>query len=155
MERHDIASREDVERLVERFYSRALTDPFIGWLFVDVAHLDLEEHLPRIASFWETILLGAKSYGGGAFAPHAQLHRQAELKAGHFDRWLALWREAVDELFAGPVAEEAKAHAHRVAYAFHRRLQGLPPDFLSIRPREHGGLAVSQHGPPSVLDPPA
>ncbi|MDX8150124.1 group III truncated hemoglobin [Patulibacter brassicae] len=155
MERHDIATRQDCERLVERFYGRALHDPFIGWLFVDVAQLDLEAHLPQIASFWETILLGAKSYGGGAFHPHAQLHRKAELKAGHFDRWLALWRESVDELFEGPVAEQAKDHAHRVAYAFHRRLQGLPPDFLSIRPREDGALPVTRHGPPSVQDPPA
>jgi len=151
--RPDIETREDCERLVRAFYGRALEDPFIGWLFTDVAHLDLEQHVPRITSFWETILLGARSYGGGAFHPHAQLHAKAPLRPGHFDRWLALWRQSVDELFAGPRAEEAKAHAHRVAYAFNRRIQGLPPDFLSIRPRD--GLAVTRHGPPSVEDPPA
>ena len=68
--------REDCERLVRAFYGRALTDPVIGFIFVDVAQLDLEAHVPRIASFWETILLGAQSYGGGAFRPHAALNAQ-------------------------------------------------------------------------------
>ena len=70
----DIESRADCERLVRAFYGRALEDPIIGFIFVDVAKLDLEAHVPRITSFWETILLGAQSYGGGAFRPHAQLH---------------------------------------------------------------------------------
>ena len=68
--RHDIETRADCERLVRAFYGRALTDPLIGWIFTDVAQLDLEAHVPQIASFWETILLGAQSYGGGAFRPH-------------------------------------------------------------------------------------
>src|SRR5919202_6306458 len=63
----DISSRDDCERLVRAFYTRAFADPLIGFLFTDVARLDLEAHVPRITSFWETILLGARSYGGGAF----------------------------------------------------------------------------------------
>ncbi len=144
-ELHDIERREDCERLVRAFYSRALHDPMIGWIFVDVAKLDVEAHVPVIASFWETILLGAASYRGGAFRPHAMLHMKVGLRAGHFERWLALWRETVDELFAGPRAEMAKAHATRVAHAFHGRLQTLPgPDDPPPAP---GGLVVTQHGP--------
>ena len=123
----DIETRDDVERLVRAFYGRAMTDPLIGWLFVDVAKLDLEAHVPRITSFWETILLGAQSYGGGAFRPHAALHARATLRQAHFDRWLVLWGETVDELFAGPRAELAKAHAQRVARAFHGRLTEQAP----------------------------
>ena len=48
-----------------------MDDPIIGYMFTDVAQLDLEAHVPEITSFWETILLGAQSYRGGAFAPHA------------------------------------------------------------------------------------
>ncbi len=79
---HDIASRADCERLVRAFYGRALEDPIIGFIFVDVAKLDLEAHVPRIASFWETILLGARSYSGGAFRPHAQLHAKVRSARG-------------------------------------------------------------------------
>ena len=125
--RHDIETREDCERLVRAFYGRALTDPVIGWLFTDVARLDLEAHVPRIASFWETILLGGHSYGGGAFAPHAALNARAKLRAGHFERWLWLWQQTVDELYAGERAQLAKAHAARVAGAFHERLRPIDP----------------------------
>jgi hemoglobin len=124
-ERHDIEERADVERLVRAFYGRALADSVIGFIFVDVAKLDVEAHLPVIASFWETILLDAHSYSGGAFAVHASLNRLVHLRPGHFQRWLVLWEATVDELFAGPHAELAKTHARRVARAFSDRLQGL------------------------------
>jgi hemoglobin len=141
--RHDIETRDDCERLVRAFYGRALTDPVIGWLFTDVARLDLEAHVPRIASFWETILLGARSYGGGAFAPHAALNARAQLRAGHFERWLWLWRRTVDELYEGERAQLAKAHAARVARAFHERLRPVDSSVASAS----GPLTVSLHGP--------
>jgi hemoglobin len=130
---------------VRAFYGRALQDPIIGWIFTDVAELDLEAHLPKIASFWETILLGARTYSGGAFHPHAALHARVPLRAGHFTRWLALWHATVDELFAGPRAEQAKSHADRVASAFHGRLQALTPPAAAPT----GGLAVTRHGGPA------
>ena len=141
----DIENRADCERLVRAFYGRALSDPLIGWIFVDVAKLDLEAHLPRIASFWETILLDARSYGGGVFGPHAALHARVGLRAGQFERWLALWRSTVDELFAGERAELAKTHATRVAAAFQRRLP--PASGGRGTAAGVGGLSVTLHGP--------
>jgi hemoglobin len=124
----DIGGRADLEVLVRDFYGRALTDPIIGFLFTDVAHLDLEAHVPVITDFWETILFGTGSYRGGAFRPHAELDRKAKLRYGHFARWLALWTLTIHDHFEGPVAEQAKTHAIRVATAFHRRLEGLPAE---------------------------
>ena len=141
-ELHDIETRADCEALVRAFYGRALADPIIGWIFVDVAKLDVEAHVPQIASFWETILLGARSYAGGAFAPHAALHMRTPLRAGHFERWLWLWRTTVDELFAGERADLAKSHAERVARAFHSRL-----DAMSAAVAAPGGITVTHHGP--------
>ena len=129
------------------FYSKALEDPVIGYLFTDVARLDLEAHVPVIAAFWETILLGARTYGGGAFRPHAALHARSPLRAGHFERWLALWRETVGELFAGPRAELAKAHARRVAQAFHARLYNHPSPYGQPAPSPVATIAVTRHGP--------
>jgi hemoglobin len=143
----DIEDRADCERLVRGFYSRALVDPMIGWIFVDVARLDLEAHVPAIASFWETILLGAGTYSGGAFRPHVDLHAKVPLRAGHFERWLTLWRATVDDLFVGERAELAKAHALRVADAFHRRLQSLPTGDGDGQGGGGGGLLVTRHGP--------
>jgi len=122
---HDIETRADCERLVRAFYGRALVDPIIGFLFTDVAKLDLEAHVPRITNFWDTILLGGHSYGGGAFRPHLELNFKVPLTRGHFDRWLYLWSMTVDELFEGERAELAKAHANRVAGAFEARLRSF------------------------------
>jgi hemoglobin len=138
----DIEDRADCERLVRAFYGRALEDPLIGWIFTDVAKLDLEAHVPRITSFWETILLGAQSYSGGAFRPHAVLHARVGLRQAHFDRWLVLWRETLDELFAGPRAELAKSHAGRVARAFYNRLTEPLPAMPA-----GGGLPLTMHRP--------
>jgi hemoglobin len=138
----DIETRADCERLVRRFYSQALTDSLIGWIFTDVARLDMEEHIPKVTSFWETILLGARTYGGGAYAPHVPIHqRSGGFKDGHFMRWLKLWHASVDELFAGPRADLAKAHADRVARAFNARLHGRPEPEDEILP-----LTITLHG---------
>ena len=112
-----------------------------GFIFVDVAKLELEAHVPRVASFWETILLGARSYSGGAFRPHAELNAKVRLREGHFTQWLNLWTSTVDELFAGERAELAKAHAHRVAQAFLARLRQYEA------PPQSTGLTVTLRGP--------
>ena len=139
----DIESREDCERLVRAFYERALEDPVIGFIFTDVAKLDLEAHLPHVTAFWETLLLGAQTYDRGAFHPHASLHARVELRPGHFERWLSLWYQTVDELFAGPRSEAAKAHAFRLANAFRMRLAAHP----SAGDQRREGLVVTRHAP--------
>lgn len=144
-EYRDIETREDCERLARAFYGRALTDPVIGWIFTDVAHLDLEAHVPHVTAFWETLLLGAQTYDRGAFHPHVAVHQKAELRPGHFDAWLALWYATVDELFAGPRAEMAKAHAFRLGNAFRMRLAMHPPPADAATE----GLNVTRHGPAS------
>ena len=137
--RPDIETAADCERLVRAFYGKAMEDEQIGWIFADVAHLDLEEHIPKIASFWATNLLGAKSYKGGAFGPHARLHEKAGgLRKEHFERWLVLWCQTVDEFFDGPLAAAAKVHALRVGNAFYGRLQLQP---VPAVPDEAGGPA--------------
>lgn len=133
----DIETRADCEQLVRAFYGKAMEDELIGWIFTDVAKLDLEEHVPVITSFWETVLLGDRSYYGGAFGVHAKINEKAELKKAHFERWLVLWCRTVDELFDGERAAMAKVHALRVANAFHSRLSNYPgpdtPQEMAVR----------------------
>jgi hemoglobin len=118
----DITDAEGIRLLVAEFYSRAFRDELLGPVFVDVAQMDLDAHLPVMVEFWSTVLLGARSYRGGAFAPHARLHAQVPLTRRHFDRWLAIWHATVDDLFAGRVADDAKLRAAAIADAFCGRL---------------------------------
>jgi hemoglobin len=141
-EYRDIVTRADCEALVRAFYGRAMTDPIIGWIFTDVAKLDLEAHVPVLTAFWETLLLGAQTDDRGAFHPHAALHARVGLRAGHFERWLSLWYQTVDELFAGPRAQAAQAHAFRLANAFRMRLASHPSPDDDSPP----GLVVTVHG---------
>lgn len=114
----DIQSRADVDDLMIRFYGRATNDPIIGYIFTDVAKLDLEKHLPIIGDFWETLLFGTGNYGRHGRNPlqiHALLNLKTPLRAEHFRRWLEIFRETVDESFAGERAEFAKTRAAAIA----------------------------------------
>jgi hemoglobin len=132
--RHDITDRDDLATLITTFYGRAFQDELLGHVFVDVAKLDLDAHLPTMVDFWEQMLLGGSSYSGGAFFPHAQLNQQVRLTRRHFDRWLAIWTATVTHLFEGPVADAAVFRATRVADAFSSRLNGeeplIPPSYV-------------------------
>jgi hemoglobin len=92
-------------------------------------------------------LLGLPGYQGNPFRAHALVHAKRKFTPAHFERWLTLWNETVDELFAGPRAELAKAHALRVARAFHRRLSN-PPALPDDQPAAQSGpiqLTVTHH----------
>jgi hemoglobin len=43
------------------------------------------------------------------------LAQRAPLTSREFDRWVSLFHATVDELFAGPMAAEAKQRAARIA----------------------------------------
>lgn len=122
--RPDIESREDIERLVRAFYDRAMVDDRIGYIFTEVAKIDLDEHLPTMFDFWETMLLGGNRYRGGAMHKHVDLHRQSPLLEEHFVRWLELWDATIDRDFAGDRASLAKMRAHQVARSM---LLRMPP----------------------------
>ncbi|MEU8892369.1 group III truncated hemoglobin [Streptomyces sp. NPDC048442] len=119
---NDISSRADIDALLRRFYATAFEDRLIGPYFTEIAGVELEAHLPHIGDFWESALLRTAPYRRNALAPHQRLHRARPLTAEHFGRWLQLWRAAVDGMYAGPVADHAKAQGERVARVMPKRL---------------------------------
>ena len=119
---NDITTRADIDALLRAFYARAMTDAHIGYLFTEVAQLDLEAHLPRIGDFWEQVLLQRPVYVGNPMAVHVHLHGASPLQATHFQRWFELWADAVDASFAGPIASEAKRRAAIIAESMQARL---------------------------------
>ncbi|HRD51385.1 MAG TPA: group III truncated hemoglobin [Flavobacteriales bacterium] len=121
----DIESPDDVILLVDTFYRAALIDPVIGHIFVDVAKIDLESHMPRLYRFWCAILLGMPTYRENAFAPHMRLHQLHPLEPQHFERWLALFHGTIDSLFEGPTAELAKKRSRDIATAMAGKLAHL------------------------------
>ncbi|MFC4602891.1 group III truncated hemoglobin [Rhodococcus kronopolitis] len=122
----DIETRTDIEVLLRRFYGRALVDDLLAVPFNEVREQGLESHLPVMCDFWETVLFGAGLYRGSALRVHERVRDRHPLGTEHFERWLSLWHETVDAMYAGPRADRAKAQGAGIAAAMNRRLLGLP-----------------------------
>ena len=99
---NDINSKTDVELIVRKQYSLLLENHFTAPVF---AHLNLEEHLPRIFTFWCFVLgidASNNSYRGSAFEPHTKLG----LTAQHFNLWLQFLHQTIRENFSGANADK-------------------------------------------------
>lgn len=126
---NDIETRLDIDALMRSFYQKAINDEMIGYIFTDVAKLDLEKHLPVIGDFWENLLLGANVYqrhGRNPLQIHANLNEKTPLKSEHFRRWLEIFREVLDDSFSGPRAEFAKLRAEAIANRMKNFVGGVP-----------------------------
>lgn len=111
----DLASRADIERLVDAFYDRVRADDLLAPIFDDIARVNWTAHLPWMYDFWDSVLFGGTAFKGNPLAVHRELARKATLSPAEFGRWIALFHDTVDALFAGPTAEEAKSRAVRIA----------------------------------------
>ncbi|MGP9502616.1 group III truncated hemoglobin [Specibacter sp. AOP5-B1-6] len=152
----DIADRADVVKLVETFYTRAFADPLIGHIFTDVVHMDLVRHMPIMADFWQTVLFKAGLYNRNALAIHFDIHAKEPLTLEHFNRWLQLWTNTVDGLFAGEKAELAKVQAHLIGGSLHRRVTGRPASqysTISTRPPQGPQIGAPNDQAPDVQGP--
>lgn len=117
-EKSDILSLEDVKLLVDTFYGKVREDQLIGPIFNDRIQDRWPQHLAKMYTFWQTVLLGEHTYYGSPFPPHAQLPVEKE----HFERWLSLFSKTLDELFTGEVAKEAMWRANKMAEMFQYKI---------------------------------
>ena len=111
----NLETRQDIEDLVNRFYDKVQNDETIGFFFNDVAKVDWSHHLPKMYSFWETLLFGQISYKGNPMAMHFPINDKVPLEKAHFAHWVKLWTETVEENFAGEMAELAIYKATNIA----------------------------------------
>ncbi|MDF7811574.1 group III truncated hemoglobin [Hymenobacter sp. YC55] len=119
----DIQSEADIKLLVDTFYSKVNQDALLDPVFNGFASVDWSRHLPIMYDFWSSIVLGTSRYRGRPFPKHLPL----PIDATHFQRWLQLFYATVDELFAGPKANEAKMRALNIATVFEYRLRKRDP----------------------------
>lgn len=119
----DIENREDIWLLVSNFYSKVMADPLIGHFFTATDFL-LEEHLPVITSFWETILFDVITYKGNPMLKHIRMNEIMPLKEVHFERWLQVWEETINKNFAGEKADEALKRGKMIAHLMDFKING-------------------------------
>lgn len=119
MEKKDITTLEDVRTLVNSFYSDVREDELLAGIFNEVIRDRWPEHLEKMYSFWQTVLLEEHTYYGSPFPPHAKL----SIEQQHFERWLQLFGKTIDTHFSGPRAEEAKWRAEKMAEMFLHKIR--------------------------------
>lgn len=115
----EIKTLADIKLLVDRFYAKVQVDEILGPIFNGVIQDRWPEHLKKMYTFWQTVLLKEHTYYGSPFPPHARLPVQKQ----HFDRWLELFNVTVDEHFHGEKATEAKWRAGKMADMFLMKIE--------------------------------
>lgn len=115
----DISNIEEIKLLVNTFYEKVQNDDLIGPVFNEKMTGRWPEHLEKMYRFWQTLLLEEHTYSGSPFPPHKHL----PVNQSHFDRWMEIFTETIDSLFAGKLAEEAKVRAANMAYMFNYKIE--------------------------------
>lgn len=118
-ERKDITSMENIKLLVDSFYGKVRFDLLLGDIFNGIIKDRWPEHLEKMYRFWQTVLLSEHTYYGSPFPPHAKL----PVEQKHFDTWLKLWYETIDEHFSGAKADEAKWRGDKMAVMFLSKIE--------------------------------
>ena len=121
--KHDIENRDDIILLVNTFYSNVKQDKTIGYIFEEVAHVNWDEHLPKMYSFWSSLLLGEHSYTGNPMSVHLELSKLTTMSETEFSSWLMLFIKTIDSLFQGKKADEAKERGANIARLMLHKIQ--------------------------------
>lgn len=119
--KREIAQIEDVKQLVDVFYEKVRLDETLGPIFDEVIQDNWPHHLDKMYRFWQTILLGQHTYHGNPFSHHAPLPIYGE----HFEIWLSLFHETLDDFFVGDKAAFAKKQSNVMAIMFQHKLANL------------------------------
>ena len=106
----DCITERAIVVLVDRFYGKARRDPQIGPLF-EAAVADWDEHLDKLHDFWSSVMLTTGRYKGNPMAAHMK----HPIEPQFFARWLALWGETAEEVFAPQEAARFRDKADRIA----------------------------------------
>lgn len=105
-------SRQLICAVVDTFYARIAEDEQLGPIFHKRLAGHWQPHLEKMYDFWTTVMFGYQLYSGNPVAAHGAI---AEIEAGHYERWLNLFREVLDQVC--PHSQQADA--------FYRRAQRM------------------------------
>lgn len=90
-----MTEREWIFQIVNSFYGLAKNDILIGYHFRIIK--DFDEHIPRIAAFWELQLLHSTPRKFGAPFDVIRIHELMNIKRGELGRWLVLFKKVLNE----------------------------------------------------------
>ncbi|TSJ41933.1 group III truncated hemoglobin [Fluviicola chungangensis] len=119
-QKHDILELEDIQLLVDSFYSKVRENKLLNPIFLDkISDEQWPAHLDKMYRFWQTLLLGEITYQGNPLMHHLQLALTDE----HFEEWLRLFRETTNQHFTGEKAAEATRRAEKIRWVFQTKIK--------------------------------
>jgi len=108
-----------IEQVVEAFYGRIRVDPMLGPIFEEHVK-DWSHHLPAMVSFWCKTVLYTGNYSGRPMEAHRRI---PGLGAPHFERWLELWADTVEEVAPRTAHDALMVPARGIAASIQAVLQ--------------------------------
>jgi hemoglobin len=128
-QRAEEATEANIRSLVYAFYDRVRADTLLGPVFDAVLAGRWDDHLPKMVTFWSSLVLGSKSYRGNV----QQAHQPIEgIEPQHFSRWLWLFLDTVESRYAPAAAVRFMEPALRIAQSLQLSRFGwdyaIPPE---------------------------
>lgn len=113
-----------VARLVETFYAKVRRHAVLGPIFNGVIGDNWDHHLSKLKKFWASVALDAGSYDGRPVPAHVKLDG---IMPDHFQIWLGLFRETLEETAPTPAAIDFfMARAERIAQSLQYAMFSIP-----------------------------
>lgn len=110
MIKKDILTRQDIQKIVNSFYQKVQFDDLLGPIF-DHFDIDWSLHLSKMYDFWDSIIFTSGLYKGNPLSAHIMVTDQIKLSETHFEKWLEIFNETIDEFYQGEKAELIKKRA--------------------------------------------
>ena len=136
MLRFEGVNEEAVQVLVHTFYGCVRQHSRLGEIFDRRLAGRWDEHLGKMETFWQSVLLKNGAYKGRPVPAHL---KQKELMSSDYGEWLDVFRPVVRSLFVPDLADEIIAVAERIAQSLWLATFGyvgaVPPQELSSNPK--------------------
>ncbi|PVB63110.1 preprotein translocase subunit TatC [Labrenzia sp. 011] len=140
--RYESVSEDSIRVMVQTFYGCIREHPRLGEIFSRRLEGRWDEHLLKMESFWQSVLLKNGAYKGKPVPAHL---KQKELLGSDYGQWLGVFRPVVRELFVPDLADEIIVLAERIAQSLWLATFGhagsAPPPELSATTAQCGGAA--------------
>ncbi|WP_430810830.1 MULTISPECIES: group III truncated hemoglobin [unclassified Carboxylicivirga] len=144
MTKPNLQTRNDIEKLVRAFYSKVQKDDTLGPFFNYAIKTPeaWEQHYQLLSDFWALNLLDQKGFDGNPARAHSGIDKafKQAITTAHFDRWVQLWHETIDELYTGPIADKARMRAQNMARGMYKKIVDQRPGGF-VLPGDASGLS--------------
>ena len=121
----NINNRKDIRKLITVFFEKLLNHEEFRQIFFEVAQIDILDHIETSMDFWESALFQTRKYKNELIETHLALHYKYRLENKHFDEWLKIFNQSVDEMFEGEIAGIAKQKAYSLATIIKMKIDHL------------------------------